>query len=72
MRQSAHLYVIISSLLLVAVAVMVFYNIPYPVVFYTVLVGQVFWLFTVYEVLTDNYTTDKTFDDWYEDKPMNQ
>jgi len=25
---------------------------------------------TVYKVLTDKYTTDKTFDDWYEDHPM--
>lgn len=63
---------IISSLLLVAIAVMVFYNVSYPIVFYTVLAGQAFWLFTVYKVLTDNYTTEKTFDDWYEDHPMDQ
>lgn len=70
MRQTAHIYVIISSLILVAIAVMVFYNVSYPIVFYTVLFGQAFWLFTVYKVLTDNYTTEKTFDDWYEDHPM--
>lgn len=61
---------IISSLILVAIAVMVFYNVSYPIVFYTVLFGQAFWLFTVYKVLTDNYSTEKTFDDWYEDHPM--
>lgn len=49
---------------------MVFYNVPYDIVFYTVIVGQAWWLLTVYKVLTDNYTTDKTFDDWYEDNPM--
>ncbi|WP_324719967.1 hypothetical protein [Salinimicrobium sp. HB62] len=70
MKISAHFYVIVSSLLLATVAVMVFYNVSYPVVFYTVLFGQVFWLFTVYKVLTDDYSTDKTFDDWYEDNPM--
>ena len=70
MRQTAHIYVIISSLLLVAIAVMVFYNVSYPIVFYTVLIGQAFWLFTVYKVLTDSYSTEKTFDDWYEDHPM--
>lgn len=70
MRQTAHIYVIISSLILVAIAVMVFYNVSYPIVFYTVLFGQAFWLFTVYKVLTDNYSTEKTFDDWYEDHPM--
>lgn len=70
MRQTAHIYVIISSLILVAIAVMVFYNVSYPIVFYTVLFGQAFWLFTVYKVLTDNYSTEKTFDDWYEDHPI--
>ena len=70
MRQTAHIYVIISSLILVAIAVMVFYNVSYPIVFYTVLFGQAFWLFTVYKVHTDNYTTEKTFDDWYEDHPI--
>ena len=72
MKQKAHIYVIISTLLLVAIAVMVFYDVSYPVVFYTVLTGQAFWLFTVYKVLTDNYTTEKTFDDWYEDHPMKE
>ncbi|WP_029037659.1 hypothetical protein [Salinimicrobium xinjiangense] len=70
MKLSAHFYVIIATLFLVAVAVMVFYNVPYDIVFYTVIVGQAWWLLTVYKVLTDNYTTDKTFDDWYEDNPM--
>ena len=70
MRQTAHIYVIISSVILVAIAVMVFYNLSYPVVFYTVIFGQAFWLFTVYKVLTDKYSTEKTFDDWYEDHPM--
>lgn len=70
MKLSALFYVIIASLLLVAIAVMVFYNVRYDVVFYTVIVGQAWWLFTVYKVLTDNYSTEKTFDDWYEDHPM--
>jgi F0F1-type ATP synthase assembly protein I len=70
MKQTAHIYVLISTLLLVAIAALVFYNASYPVVFYTVLGGQAFWLFTVYKVITDDYTTDKTFDDWYEDNPI--
>ncbi|WP_029035799.1 hypothetical protein [Salinimicrobium terrae] len=70
MKLSAHFYVIIATLLLVAVAVMVFYNAPYDIVFYTVIAGQAWWLFTIYKVLTDKYSTDKTFDDWYEDHPI--
>ncbi len=70
MRQSAIFYVVISTLLLAAIAVMVFYNLSYNLIFFTVLAGQAWWLLTVYKVLTDDYTTDKTFDDWYEDHPI--
>ncbi|UZH56308.1 hypothetical protein JRG66_05435 [Salinimicrobium tongyeongense] len=70
MKLSAHFYVVITSLLLALVAVMVFYNLPYNAVFFTVLLGQAWWLFTVYKVLTDKYSTNKTFDDWYEDHPV--
>ncbi|MCC8359873.1 hypothetical protein [Salinimicrobium sediminilitoris] len=70
MRISAHFYVIVATLLLVSVAVMVFYNVSYDIVFYTVIAGQAWWLLTVYKVITDNYSTDKTFDDWYEDHPI--
>lgn len=70
MRLSAHFYVAITTLLLITVAVMVFYNLSYEIIFFTVLAGQAWWLLTVYKVLTDDYSTDKTFDDWYEDKPV--
>lgn len=72
MRQSALFYIVITTILLVAVAVMVFYNLSYDLIFYTVLAGQAWWLLTVYKVLTDDYTTDKTFDNWYEDHPIDQ
>lgn len=55
---------------MVAVAVMVYYNFSYSTVFYTVLAGQAWWILTVYKVLTEDYETDKTFDDWYEDHPI--
>lgn len=70
MRLSAHFYVIITTLLLITVAVLVFYNVSYPIVFTAVLLGQAWWILTVYKVLTDDYSTDKTFDDWYEDHPI--
>jgi hypothetical protein len=70
MRQSVIFYVVITTLLLAAVAVMVFYNLSYHLIFYTVLAGQAWWLLTVYKVLTDDYSTDKTFEDWYEDHPI--
>lgn len=55
---------------MVGVAVTVFFNVAYPIVYTTVIIGQVWWLLTIYKVLTDDYTTEKTFDDWYEDHPI--
>ncbi len=70
MRFSAIFYVIISTLLLVGVVGMIFYNVSFEVIFYTVLAGQVWWLLTVYKVITDKYATKKEFEDWYEDHPI--
>lgn len=70
MKFSALFYVIITTFLLIAVGVMVHYDVSYDIVFYTVLAGQAWWLFTVYKVITDDYTTEKAFDDWYEDHPI--
>lgn len=70
MKLTAHFYIIVTTLLLVTVAVMVFYNVAFPIVMTTVLIGQAWWIFTVFKVLQDKYSTDKTFDDWYEDYPI--
>ena len=72
MKLSAIFYITITTLLLVGIVTMVFVNVSYPIVFYTVVVGQAWWIFTVYKVITDDYTTDKTFDDWYEDHPISK
>ena len=39
-------------------------------VFYLTVLGQVALIITVYKVLRDDYTTEKTFKDYYEDRPM--
>jgi hypothetical protein len=72
MKLSAIFYITITTLLLVGIVTMVFFNVSYPIVFYTVVVGQAWWIYTVYKVITDDYTTDKTFDDWYEDHPISK
>ena len=33
------------------------------------IIGNVMIIWMVYSVLTDKYTTKKTFKDWYEDRP---
>ncbi|UJH90847.1 hypothetical protein LZ575_19315 [Antarcticibacterium sp. 1MA-6-2] len=70
MKLNAVFYVILTTIVLVTLAVMVHYNLPFDLVFYTAVGGQILLIFTVYKVLTDNYKTDKTFDDWYEDFPV--
>lgn len=62
-------YLIFTSILLVVITVMVFFNTAFPVVFYLTCIGQILLIFTVYKILTENYKTEKTFDDWYEDYP---
>lgn len=57
----------ITTLLLVTLTIMVTMDLPFNWVFYLSVIGQVFVVLMVYRVLTDDYTTDKTFDDFYED-----
>lgn len=63
-------YLGLTTLVLVAIVIMVFYNLPFSVIFFTTVGGQLLLIFTVYKVLTDDYQTDKTFDDFYEDHPV--
>ena len=63
-------YITITTILLIAVAVMVHYNFSFSSVAIVVLFGQAWWILTVYKVLTDDYSTDKAFEDWYEDRPV--
>ena len=39
-------------------------------IFYATVFGQGLVIIMVYKVLTDSYTTSKTFDDFYEDRPV--
>lgn len=61
---------IITTIVLVALAIMVHFNPPFSLVLYTTIGGQLLLIFTVYKVLTDDYDTNKTFEDWYEDYPI--
>ena len=63
-------YVAITTLLLVVITIAVAMNMPFNWVFYLTCLGQVFVIIMVYKVLRDHYTTEKTFDDFYEDHPI--
>lgn len=70
MKIPVMLYVAITTLLLVTLTIMVSLNMPFNWVFYVTCVGQVLVVVMVYKVLRDNYSTTKTFDDFYEDHPI--
>ncbi|WP_185781871.1 hypothetical protein [Croceivirga lutea] len=70
MKISAMSMVAFTTLLLVTVTIMVTMNFPFNWVFYLTVFGQAMIVVMVYKVLTDNYTTDKVFEDFYEDNPI--
>lgn len=63
-------YVAVTTMLLVTLIIMVSMNMPFNWVFYLTVIGQILVLVMVYNVLRDRYTTDKTFEDFYEDHPI--
>lgn len=70
MKSSAMFWVGITTILLVLVTCMASLNFSFSWVFFVTVTGQLAILIMVYKVLTDNYKTDKTFDDFYEDYPV--
>ncbi|MFP2996623.1 hypothetical protein ABN763_11960 [Spongiivirga sp. MCCC 1A20706] len=59
----------ITTLLLITVTIFVSMKLSFGLIFYITVLGQLLLIYAVYKVLTDNYTTDKTFEDFYEDRP---
>ena len=70
MRISAMALVAITTMILLTVVIFSTMNLPFSWVFLLTTFGQVLLVITVIRVLKDNYTTDKTFEDFYEDKPI--
>jgi len=59
----------LTTLVLVTVTIFAAMDLPFSWVFYLTVLGQALLIYTVYKVLRDDYTTTKTFDDFYEDRP---
>ena len=70
MKLSGIFYLIVTTLLLVALTILSYYGTSIQIIFYITVAGQVLFIFTVYKILTDDYTTKKKFKDWYEDYPI--
>jgi len=58
-----------TTIILITVTLFVMINLSFSWVFFLTVFGQILLVFTVYKVLRDDYQTDKTFEDFYEDRP---
>ncbi|WP_347562588.1 hypothetical protein [Gramella sp. KN1008] len=63
---------IITTFILVLLTILASLQFPFPILYFLMVTGQILLLFTVYKVLTDKYVTKKTFEDYYEDHPVNR
>ncbi|MBT8261245.1 MAG: hypothetical protein KJO05_00375 [Bacteroidia bacterium] len=72
MKISAMFLLVLTSFILLTVVLFSAMNLPFGWVFLLTTFGQVMLVVTVYKVLRDNYTTDKTFEDFYEDHPITE
>ncbi len=72
MKFSAMNWLALTTLVLVTVTIFASMNLAFNWIFYLTVLGQVILVITVYKVLTDDYETDKTFEDFYEDQPISR
>ncbi|TXD52143.1 MULTISPECIES: hypothetical protein [unclassified Polaribacter] len=70
MKISVYTYIGATTLLLLVIMITSAMNFSFGWIFYSAILGQAFVAFLVYKVLVDNYKTDKTFKDLYEDCPV--
>ncbi|MEB8346637.1 hypothetical protein OO010_11310 [Flavobacteriaceae bacterium KMM 6898] len=70
MKVSTMGMVAITTLVLIFLTVLVALDFPFNWVFYITVLGQALLIYMVYRVLVDDYKTEKTFEDFYEDHPI--
>lgn len=70
MRNKAMFWVVITTIVLVILAIMAAMNLSFNWIFYTTVLGQGMVVYMVFRVLNDHYTTKKTFEDFYGDHTM--
>ena len=63
-------YVVITTIILFGVTIMAVLGASFGWVFFLTVIGQILLVFTVLKVLKYNYTTDKSFEHFYEDCPI--
>lgn len=63
---------VVTTLLLVTLTIGVAMGLPFNWAFLLTCIGQIFLVLMVFRVLKDDYVTEKTFDDFYEDRPIHR
>ena len=63
-------WVVITTFFLVILTIAASMGWAFHWIFYATVLGQAMVLIMVYKVLTDSYQTSKTFEDFYEDRPI--
>ena len=63
-------WVVITTFFLLILTIAAAMNMAFSWIFYATVLGQALVVVMVYRVLTDAYTTSKTFEDFYEDRPV--
>ncbi len=66
MKSSGIFFLVLTSIVLVLVAIFSALNFPFPLIFYLVCFGQLLLIITVYKVLKEDYKPDSTFEEFYE------
>lgn len=55
---------------MITVAIFSGMGLAFSWVFYVAILGEILLIFSVFKVLKDKYTTNKSFKDFYEDHPI--
>ena len=70
MKNTALFLVVFNTVFLFVLMIMSRLPVNFYWIFYLTMIGQALVVLMVYKVLRDTYTTDKTFEDFYEDYPI--
>ena len=69
-KDTSMLWVGLTTFMLLLVTLLASMNFRFTWVFFATIVGQGFLVLMVMRVLQSPYTTEKTFEDFYEDHPI--
>ncbi len=72
MKNSAMFLVLFTTVFLFVLTGLAFTKIGFSWVFILTVIGQLLVVLMVFKVLKDHYTTNKTFEDFYEDFPIDR